>query len=234
MKVQTFNQKFSINNFDSIDRLKINKKFKRHGELFPSSIRSIICGPSNCGKTNLILSLIVQPNGLRFQNVYVYSKSLHQAKYFFLKNILSNMQQDGVNYFEYSNNEDVISPSKSKANSVFIFDDIICEKQHTVKEYFSRGRHNLCDVFFLGQSYSAINKQLLRDNANFIILFKTDERNLLHVFRDHVNTDFSFEKFKELCKMCWISKYGFIVIDKDSEINNGRYRKGFDSFFTDI
>ena len=39
-------------------------------------VRAVICGPSGYGKTNVLLSLLESPNGLRFENVYVYSKSL--------------------------------------------------------------------------------------------------------------------------------------------------------------
>ena len=49
-------------------------KVKRHGDLLPDSIRAIFCGPSNWGKTNSLLALITHPNGLRFENVYIYSK----------------------------------------------------------------------------------------------------------------------------------------------------------------
>ena len=51
------------------------------------------------------------------------------------------------------------------------------------------GRHNNIDSFYLCQTYSHIPKQLLRDNANMIMLFKQDELNLKHVFSDHVTPD---------------------------------------------
>ena len=44
---------------------------RKHGEMLPSTIRAIICGPSNCGKTNVLISLLESPNGVRFENVYV-------------------------------------------------------------------------------------------------------------------------------------------------------------------
>jgi GTPase SAR1 family protein len=56
--------------------LKHSETNKRHGELLPSTIRCLLVGPSNCGKTNTMISLIEHSNGLRFENVYVYSKSL--------------------------------------------------------------------------------------------------------------------------------------------------------------
>lgn len=41
----------------------------------------------------------------------------------------------------------------------------------------------------------------------------------------------SYIEFKNLCTACWKnSKHEFIVIDKDSELNCGKYRRGFDCF----
>ena len=40
----------------------------------------------------------------------------------------------------------------------------------------------------------------------------------------------SYEDFNELCRRCWQQKYGFVVINKDSALNDGRYRNGFNDF----
>jgi len=42
----------------------------------------------------------------RFENVYVYSKSLQQPKYRFLENLLAPIEEIG--YFTFSNNNDVL------------------------------------------------------------------------------------------------------------------------------
>ncbi|KAG5337198.1 GLUCL protein, partial [Acromyrmex charruanus] len=57
--------------------------------MLPSTIRAIICGPSNCGKINVLISLIESPNGVRFENVYIYSKLLQQPKYQYLENLFT-------------------------------------------------------------------------------------------------------------------------------------------------
>lgn len=205
-----------------------NKKNYRHGKLLPSTIRAIICGPSNCGKTNLLISLIESPHGVRFENLYVYSKSLQQPKYQYLQNLLSSIAEIG--YFTFSNNSDVIHPDDALINSIFIFDDVACDKQDVIREYFSMGRHFNIDCFYLCQTYAKIPKHLIRDNANLLIIFKQDNMNLRHIYNDHVNTDMLYDDFFELCSICWAQKYGFLVIDKDSTMRNGRYRKGFNEF----
>lgn len=54
--------------------------------------------------------------------------------------------------------------------------------------------------------------------------------NMKHVFNDHVMPDMSFLQFGNLCGSCWNEDYGFLVIDKECAINDGRNRKGFDKF----
>lgn len=58
--------------------LSMSKEKKKHGSLLNTNIRGIVCGPSGCGKTKVIIGLLEHPNGLKFENVYIYSKSLHQ------------------------------------------------------------------------------------------------------------------------------------------------------------
>ena len=76
--------KLPVNNVEKIVGENVARP-KRHGQLLPDSIRAVFCGPSNCGKTNALLSLIMHPNGLKFENINVYSKSLNQPKHVFLK-----------------------------------------------------------------------------------------------------------------------------------------------------
>ena len=200
----------------------------RHGLLLPNIIRCIICGPSNYDKTNVLISLIESPHGIRFENVYVYSKSLFQPKYRYLEELLESI--NGIGYHVFSNNRDVILPKEALPNSIFVFDDVACDNQNTIRKYFSMDRHTNIDCFYLCQTYAKIPKHLIRDNANFLILFKQDGTNLKHIYNDHVNTDISYENFCTLCHLCWQHKYGFVVIDKDSALRNARYRRGFNDF----
>ena len=223
--------KLPVTNFDDLTTTtKDEKKCRRHGALLPNSIRAIITGPSNCGKTNALLSLIVHPNGLRFENIYIHSKSLNQPKYTFLQEIIKRLK--GLNYYPFNDNTEVVKPENAKPYSIMIFDDVACEKQNSIREYFCMGRHRDVDSFYLCQTYTRIPKHLVRDNANFLILFRQDEMNLKHIYDDHVNTDMNFNKFREICSSCWTDKYGFLVIDKDSDINCGRYRRNFDCFIS--
>lgn len=216
---------------DNHDEFCYNNKAKRHGSLFPNLIRCIICGPSGGGKTNLLLSLLCNENGMRFENVYLYSKTIDQPKYKILDEILKPIKK--INFIKCTEAECFKTPEEIKENSIIIFDDVnSCSDQELIKHFFTRGRHKIADMFFLIQSYASAKKQNLRDNCNFIILFKQDKLNLKHVYDNHVIGDMKFDKFLEICNECWKYKYGFIVIDKESNLNSGRYRCGIDKYIT--
>lgn len=223
MKILRQKTTLNVDNHDFYE-----KQSLKHGCLLPSTLRCLIVGSSSSGKTNLMLSLIEHENGLKFENIYVYSKSLYQPKYLYLEKLLKPIQ--GIGYYTFNSGEDIMDPSKIKQNSIFIFDDIACQNQEKIREYFSMGRHNNIDCFYLCQTYSKIPKQLIRDNANSIVLFKQDERNLRHIYNDHIGTDMNYEQFKKMCAFCWQQPFGFLSIFKDNNIKDGRYRRGFDQF----
>lgn len=226
MRVIKQKQSLPISNYNFENR---SSTFKRHNALLGGGCkRGIFVGSSGCGKTNALLCLLLHPNGLRFENVYVYAKSLYQPKYKYLKEILKPI--NGLGYYEYDNGNEVIPTKDVKQNSVFVFDDVICDNQSTMRDYFSFGRHKNLDCFYLAQTYSKIPKQLIRDNANFLVIFEQDNTNLKHIYNDHIGNDMSFQQFKDVCSLCWKQKYGFLVIDKECDRDDGRYRKGFDNF----
>ena len=147
-----------------------------------------------------------------------------------MKKIIDDIK--GANFFIFTSADKVIKPNLTKKNSIIIFDDVICGPQSVIREYFSMGRHSgASSVFYLAQTYSKISKQLVRDNANFLIVLKQDDTNLRHIFNDHSSTDMDFSEFRKISHFCWNhSDYGFMVIDKTRQMNEGRYRCGFHTF----
>lgn len=219
-------------NFDEYVEKSSSEKKKRHSALLPNHCRGLICGPSGSGKTNVMINLLIDVNGLKFRNLFIYSNSLFQPKFQLIKKILRPLKS--VKYFFYKNQEDIMQPCEAEKNSVFIFDDVICNDQKLIMAYFAMGRHRDIDVFYLSQSYIKVPKALIRDNVNLLILFKQDEINLKHVFEEHVSSDMSFNEFKKTCNYCWLERHDFLVINKDCDVMDGRYRKGFNTIITNF
>jgi len=175
-----------------------------------------------------MLSLFESPNGLKFENIYVFSKSLYQQKYEYSEKLIKPIK--GMVYYTFSQNDEVLPPAKAKENTILFFDDVACEKQNNIRSNFCMGRHKNIDSFYLCQTHTHIPKHLIRDSANMIIMFKQDDLNMRRIYRDHLNTDMSYDSFMKICQKCWSDKYGFLIISKDNDMEKGRYRKGFNEF----
>ena len=168
-----------------------DKEMHKHGDMLPASIRAVVCGSSNCGKTNVLISLLESPHGIRFENVYVYSKSLQQLKYRYLANLLTPIEE--ISYFTFSNNTTLFH--QALPNTTFIFNDMRSDKKVFCKR-MTRGRRLLLSLSDVCKDTEAPYNY----NANLLILFKQDGTNLKRVYNDHVNM--SCENFCDLCRKC--------------------------------
>lgn len=222
-----------VRNCDAHTRANNNTPIeKRHNELFPNNLRCIIAGPSGCGKTNVLISLIQDSNGLKFEHVYIYSKTLDQEKYRYLNELLKPIK--GLGFYTFSSSDNVLDSSQMGKNSIVVFDDVLTDRginRTIVQNIFTLGRHRCIDVIYLVQSYTKLDKHLIRDNCNFVILFRQDDMNLKHVYNDFgVNSDMQFNDFREFCLNCWREPYGFACISLEHPLKSGRYRKNFEQY----
>ena len=53
--------------------------YKQGHPFMPDVFRMLICGPSNSGKTNILLYMLHKL--LKYDKIYLFSKNLHQNKY---------------------------------------------------------------------------------------------------------------------------------------------------------
>ena len=72
--------------------MEVNKVFawkteteRQNSPLLPRSIRGLLVGKSNSGKTCLILNLLLNPGWLDYNHLYIFGKSLHQKEYAVLR-----------------------------------------------------------------------------------------------------------------------------------------------------
>ena len=141
-----------------------------------------------------------------------------------------------ANFFSHGEG-DIPDPTdlNPKEKNLLILDDVMTLSQTKAEDYFTRGRHNNVNVFYITQSYFKLPRQTIRENSNFLILFRQDEKNLRHIFEDWCSDDsmtLTYSVFKSFCMDIWNGeKHSFVTIDSTRQINTGKYRKNLDYFW---
>jgi hypothetical protein len=201
-----------------------------HHFLLPNNIRCILFGPSSCGKTNLMLNLLLTDGYLNYNKLCIYSKSLDQDKYQLVKQWGDHLQ-DVVKFYSSQNEIVPVNKHDKKYKTVAVFDDVMLANQKPMAEYFTQGRHYNVDCFYLVQNFFEVPKHAVRDNANLLVMFRQDLNNQRAIYNTYVGGDMDWEEFASFFKQCTLERHSFCVIDLTSEPFSGRYRRGFDEFY---
>ena len=173
--------------------------------------RTLIVGPSFCGKTHLLL------NKLQLNRLYDNEKQVHIIT-------RSPGQNTNTEIEDISVDEDLEDRTiQDFQNCCVVFDDMLDTSQKLIDPFFTRGRHNDLDVYYLSQSYFDLPKRTIRNNSNIIILFQQTLKDVEHIYRDIAGFDISYDEFKSLCKEAWRDKYNYLLINRLEDKNGSKY-----------
>ena len=182
----------------------------------PKHYSTLIVGPSFCGKTHLLL------NKLQLIRLSDSEKQIH---------IITRSPEQYAGLRGASHNdlgliveEDLGDKSIQDFQNCVVFDDMLDSNQKLLDPFFTRGRHNLCDVYYLSQSYFEVPKRTIRNNSNIIILFQQTLKEVEHIHRDIAGFDMSYDEFKELCREAWKEKYNYLLINRLEDKNGTKYQ----------
>ena len=241
-----------------------SKDERKNHFLLPKSIRALLVGHSNCGKSTIMNTLLLRPGCLDYQNLLIFGKSLHQMEYQIMKcafekglsksqiQVIFDHQKlvneqggplrvienfDGqckgditTSFFDDCNEIPDPSTLDSKVKHMILFDDCMSGNQSKIGSYFCRGRHNNVNCFYITQSYFKIPRQEIRLNLNFLILFRQSQKDMRHIYDDHVSLDnIPYDVFLyDFCLRCWdLDPHNFICIDLSRTKETGKYRCNF-------
>ena len=165
--------------------------------------RHIVIGPSNVGKTYYMLKILEKTGNKR--PIHIITRSANQ-------------------YPNYKTTSD-IKPINKYKGSVVIFDDMLGSRiSSQVDEFFTRGRHEDLDVYYISQSYFGLPRQSIGNISDILVLFKQTLRDVRSMYYDIGAYDMKYDEFKEMCHKGWDEKYNYLCIDVTKNKNEGKYR----------
>jgi hypothetical protein len=106
---------------------------------------------------------------------------------------------------------------KDKKNLV-IFDDVVnLKNQNIMKSYFTRGRHNNCNVIYISQNYYSLDKDSIRNNSNCFVFFKLQKKDKDLIYNDLFSNIIEKDEFDLMSRNHWYTKYNYIYLNRDEE-----------------
>ena len=193
--------------------------YKQGHPCMPTDVfRMLICGPSNSGKTNILLHMLYEL--LEFDKIYLFSKNLHQNKYTSLLQDFTERINPQVGYDVIEAHGDEIIPLEELPEDnqkIVVFDDLVCEKnQNDIIIYFINGRHKNCCVIYLTQTFYKVPKNI-RDNYSHFCIFSFLPRENKRIV-DEIGVD------NDALNRATDKKYSFFYYDKPQKL----MKKNFD------
>ena len=185
------------NSVDNINNPNNNivSKFENH--------RHVIIGPSNVGKTYYMLKILEKVDNKR--PIHIITRSPNQ-------------------YPNYKSSSE-IKPINKYKGSIVIFDDMLGAKNSSqIDEFFTRGRHEDIDVYYISQSYFGLPRRSIRNNSDRLILFKQTLRDVQSMYYDIGAYDMNYDEFKQMCHKAWNEEYNYLCIDMTKNKTDGKYR----------
>ena len=205
--------------------------------LYPNHpVRCIKTGPSECGKSVFLTSLILNIIN-EYDKIYIYSPSLHQDLYQKLVKCFSNyipiniipsiLNEEDIDVvikeivnskdFEksdteietYESIEELKYPREYDDWGVIILDDLNEKEMNDprVKAMFKRSRHNNLSIFIISQDYYDLPKRTIRAIGNIYHIFKPNNfLDVRNICQDKASMDMALDEFNYLFSTCWNKK----------------------------
>ena len=191
--------------------------YKQGHPCMPTDVfQMLICGPSNSGKTSILLHMLY--NLLEYDKVYLFSKNLHQNEYRALfktlpqkspPNLVTRLsRRQGMRLFHLVDNQKIV-----------VVDDLVCESsQNAIINYFINGRHKNCSIIYLTQTFYKVPRKI-RDNCSHFCIFaflpKENERIAGELGVDH-----------QLLNSATDKEYSFFYYDKPQKLMKKNFDEG--------
>ena len=199
--------------------------------------RCLVTGMAGTGKTNAIVSAIVQ-NQIKFDHLLLYARDPTTPKYqLLLQWVVALEDAWEAEHGERKEMATVITdPEKivpldsllQGVNYLALFDDMLMEKnQRIIEDYYVRGRARFVSCIYLTQSY-VNTSDIIRGQAQYFIFFKPNSKTDAVQLCKHHSLEYEHDEMKLILKQATADRNSFLLIDRFTKVNLLSIRKNWD------
>ena len=86
--------------------------------------------------------------------------------------------------------------------------------------FFTRGRHQNLDIYYISQSWYELTKNIIRNNCSRIMLLSQTLKDITMIYNDISGLLMSFSKWPKFCRESWQKRYNYTQTDKDKDLDD--------------
>ena len=168
-----------LNNIRSKNKKPIIKHVYENNTMIGTD-RTLIIGRSGCGKTFLMLSPLKDKNS---DDVYIICKTDNQYP------------------SKFHNQSREILPLEEYGNKTIVFVDMLGSKEaKDIDAFFTSGRHQNLDIYYISQSWYDLPKNTFRNNCSRIMLFPQTLKDITMIYNDISGLNMNFSEWRDFCR----------------------------------
>ena len=164
-----------------------------HHPMLPDDIRMLVVGQSGCGKTNLVINLILKY--IKWTELYVITMTPFQSIYDPLRDL--NKKEKCVNFVSPSDLGQELFQSMEPLSLVIFDDYMMVKNQEFPSMVFSQGRHRKINSIYISQKFTE-TELVIRQNTNILVMFNVDKKSRECVHNMYVSADMDLRDFKNV------------------------------------
>ena len=86
--------------------------------------------------------------------------------------------------------------------------------------FFTRGRHQNLDIYYISQSWYELPKNTIRKNCSRIMLFPQTLKDIIMIYNDISGLHMNFSEWRDFCPDAWKKRYNYFQIDKNKDLDD--------------
>ena len=86
--------------------------------------------------------------------------------------------------------------------------------------FFTRGRHQNLDIYYISQSGYELPKNTIPNNCSRIVLFPQTLKDITMIYNDISGLHMNFSEWRNFCREAQQKRYNYIQIDKEKGLDD--------------